>query len=357
VTRHVAVIGAGRRVRHNFLPALRAMGEHWQVVGITSRRGRSAMDVGARYGIPAAPDLAGLDWGRVDTILVSVTTSAMPTVLAQLMPHAATRDLIVDTPVFARANHLRHAGRLRAFRRVVVAEDFMRFPQHDVLRAAIAAGVIGSTRHVALLRTGSLYHGLALGRSFFGFAPVRCWRAQRVDGARHVRYGLAGGGAITVLGPYEPDRGAVIVEGDAGVVRVDGTPADAPGSAAVERIGVNGRVLGFRLATPAGDFMLEPDVLTRLQAMELEDSREFNLAKTCGTAAALSQLDTDRPAYGAADALHDTVVSALAAKAPIGFGLVQTAARTGWRALGRAGAPDIANPDVVASSGAVGVGP
>jgi hypothetical protein len=266
-------------------------------------------------------------------------------VLHQLEPHAATRELIVDTPVFARATHLRHARMLRAFRRTMVAEDFMRFPQHDLLRAAVTGGAIGTPRRVTLHRTGSLYHGLALGRSFFGFPPVRGWRA-RVDGrGHHVRYDLAGGATIEVIAPYQPDTGVVVVEGDTGALRLGGTDEDAPGSAEVERIEHGGRLAGFALATRAGRFVIEPPVLARLVEMDLEDPREFNLAKTCGTAAAMAQLDHESNAYGPADALHDTVVSALAAKVPFAD-FAAVAARLGWRALGRAGAPDISNAEV-----------
>ena len=340
MTRQVAIIGAGRRVRHNFLPALAALGDAWELVGITSRRGHSAAEVGERWSVPAVPAMTALDWRRIDTVIVSVTTTQVPKVLRQLEPHAASLDLVVDTPVFARAADLRQAGRLRPFRRVIVAEDFMRFPQHDLLRAAVAAGAIGTPRHVTLARTGSLYHGLALARSVYGFPAVRQWRA-RTDGAdRHVRYVLDGGGTVDVEAPYVPESGAVVVQGDAGTLRTGGTDADAPGSLTIERIDRGGCLSGFGVTTSVGRLELEPPVLARLHGLDLEDRREFNLAKTCGTAACLAQLEHYAAVpYGPPDAIYDTIVSVLAQKSPVAIDPLGVAARLAWRTLGRARAP------------------
>jgi hypothetical protein len=352
----VAVVGAGRRVRQNFLPAAAALGDGIEVVGIASRGHRSAEELGDAWGIPAVKGVAAFDWDDVDAVVVSVATSQVPNVLRQLEPYGEALDLVLDTPPFAGPADVRWARLFKGFRRTLIAEDFMRFPQFDLLRAAVDAGAVGEPRRVVLRRTGFLYHGMALARSFFGFREVRSFRTR--PGARtgrDVRYVLHGGGVADVETPYEPESGAVIVVGSDGTLRAGGDTADdeavsAPGPvAAIAEIERDGAVTGFALETRVGRFEHVPRALAALRAMDLEDDREFNLAKTCGTASVLRQLESSGPGpYGPADAIYDTVVSSLAARLPAWGDPGGVAAAVGWRVLGRS-TPAIHAPDVLTS--------
>lgn len=334
------MIGAGRRVRGNFLPALAALGAPWSVASVTSRRPERARELAAVLGCDAADRLEDVRWDAIDAVVVSVTTTAVPEVLRSLAPHADGLRLVIDTPpVAAGGALLRVAPLLRRFRSVVVAEDFARFPAHDVLRAAVAAGAVGRPTRVLLDRTGFRYHGVALARSLVGYPPVRRFRSGRGADGRAAHLVLAGGVGVDVIGDYEPRSGVVVVEGTEGAIRAAAAlePDAPPGTVGAAR-GPTGSLLGVDLVVGDRRWELRPPELPSLRR-SLPEADDFDLQKAVGTAAVLRQLRRPAPGYGAADGLYDATVSTLLRLLPALVDPGAAGARAGWATLRRQGAP------------------
>lgn len=341
--RQVAVIGAGRRVRQNFLPALEVL-DGWSVAGLTSRGGHSAAEAGRQWGLDPVPSISSFDWRNIDTVVVSVTTTEVPKVLYQLEPYAGGLDLVLDTPPFARARDVRWATILRRFRRVVVAEDFMRFPDFELMRRAVRGGAIGTPREVVLVRTGFRYHGTALARSLFGFPPVLTAISRPGRDGREAHYRLRGGGRVRVTGAYEPARGVVTVHGTEGSISSGANGGQTEGRPrqpvfVVEPIEQGSAWLGAAVDTRAGRFEYRPEALPALQHLDLERPDRFNLAKTTGTVDVLRQLDQPEPGYGPPDAIYDAFLATLANVLPAWADPGGRLALGAMRALGRQGAP------------------
>jgi hypothetical protein len=305
----VLLIGSGRRIKNNFLPALAQLGDRIEVVGLWSPTPAHAEQAAAPWGVPVATSLAaGLT--RADTVMVSVSTVAVPSVLQQLLADADRLTLVLDTPVFGSLAHLPAMRWLRRFPRVVIAEDYMNYPQWELARECVAAGLIGKVERVELRHSGYRYHGLALIRSFFGFPLATRVRKRRIVDETHVDYVFSGGGAGRIIEPYDQARGATVIYGTQGLISDDPTVNDGR---PVFWIKTAADQHGFTLA----DRRLElPQVATLLQG---RDSSWFNACKSCGLMRVLASIweDNINLRYDYRQALYDHVTTAAMSKLPV----------------------------------------
>ncbi len=300
---HVGLIGSGRRIRNNFLPAFSCLSDHAVVRGITSPTAAHRDEVARLWGIESCESVASLEPASLDVVCVSVKTDAVPDVLRSLLPWAANLALIVDTPVVGRATHLRATRLLRKFADVRVAEDYMNFPRYELLRTAVASGVIGDLQRVELHHNAYRYHGLALIRSLAEFAPVRSVRRSSSEpNAVSLRVRLRGGVVGLMTEPYDYGNGSLVVAGTNGqITHIE------------EVINTDGRLASLRI----GERTLTPRHLVALQALgtggQVADDRDFNHEKTCGLIRIIEsfwQPDNLNCRYSYVDALKDHVVTA-----------------------------------------------
>jgi len=308
----VAVIGSGNRVRSNFMPALHALDDHVEVTGLWSRTAANAEAVASHWRVPACDSLADLVATRPHVIAVSVSTTAVPELLRTLARRAPDAALVLDTPVLGRGLDLPAARYLSRFRRVLIAEDYMNYPQFELMRTVAATGVIGPVRAVAMRGNGYRYHGLATIRSFFGF-PIT-GRVRRVPAASgsvslSFRFGAARGGRIDE--PYIAGRGHTTVTGTHGTITDDAARADA---LVVEPTYADGEVAGFRLA----DRELPLPQLAMLRRISPPDSTLFNDLKTCGLIRVFESLWSDNvnSDYTYRQGLYDHLVTAVGRRLP-----------------------------------------
>ncbi|MCU1427324.1 MAG: hypothetical protein JWL83_1324 [Actinomycetia bacterium] len=332
-------------MRNNLVPALTAMGG-WDVRGVVSRGGASAAELAKRCGTEAVATIDHLPFDEIDTVVVSVTTAAVPSVLQALAPRARNLDLVLDTPPFAGARDLRFARHFAQFRLAVVAEDFMRFPPFDLMRDVVRDGAIGTPVEVVLDKTGFRYHGTALARSFFGFPLVRSFTSERETDGREVRYSLVGGGTIVVTGAYDPPAGTVTVHGTKASLRyraplvgdrpVTAHERDDPHTYDVRPIETDGAMLlGFDLSMPVGRLTYPVPWFDALRAQD-GDWDQFNLLKTCGTIAVLEQLRSGRDTpYGATEGIYDAALGSLSRLLPYGITPISALANLAFRLLPR----------------------
>jgi hypothetical protein len=214
---------------------------------------------------------------------------------------------------------------------VVVTEDFVRFPQFELMRQVCAAGVVGRIQHVNLFHSGISYHGLALIRSFFGLPYVLSARKLPLgNGAEVTQFQFLNGARGCIVGPYRRDKGSIAVVGSKAVL------SDVPGDYAyegrmpvllVEPIRANERIRGFAIDTGVRRFETLPAHLPRLETLPFEDKSEMNLLKTCGLIRLLESAAASRATapYSYLDCLYDGLVPRITSRVgrfvdPLGLG-------------------------------------
>jgi hypothetical protein len=331
------VVGSGRRIRNNFLPALDHLSPRLDVVGLWSPTRAHAEAAAAPWDIEVAASIEAV-LPAVDTVIVSVATPAVRTVLETLAPAARRLILVVDTPIFGDPRHLPAVALLRRFAKVLVAEDYARYPQWDLVRAAVAGGLVGEPEQVELDHSGYRYHGLALIRSIFGYPFARRLRRRTVDGALHMEFGFGAGRSGRIVEPYDQRCGTTVVRGRTGIIVAGDHPDFPPPGTAplgtapsrtapsrtappgsdlpvhrLETVGPDAAPLGFSLAGQRSALPALPSLL----AAEVPDPSVFNALKTCGLLAVLSDLwNPGPPRYGYRDALYDHLATAWLRAAP-----------------------------------------
>lgn len=325
----VLLVGAGRRMQNNFLPAFACLRDHFEIAGIHARSATRMVPLAAQWGVEPVPDLSRFDLSGVDIVALSVPTSANAAVLRQLQASAAGLHVVIDTPIALNRVELRQCwSLLEAFAHATITEDYMNFPQFELARRAVKAGVIGKPVSATLDRIGYRYHGLALIRSLAGFPKVRSSRRFAGAGRETVRYILEGGFEASVLGPYER-RGRLVLQGSEGVLVHDDGEPEAPAIPGAWKIvpdrGTGGTIGQFALTDPAGK-PADPGVPTpeiaQMAAMAFPDKSEVNLSRGWGLVRVLRsvmQPDGLNDRYGARDALYDSTISRIASRGLLRF--------------------------------------
>ncbi len=304
--RGVLVIGAGKRVETDVLPALLASGGLWRVQRVLARSARRLDLAGSTFEIAALDSLTQADLDACALVHVAVNKDQVPAVLARLLRHDVSRtDLLLDTPVVL-LKHLAHARRLAAFRNVWVAEDIVELPWLPVARSAVGAP------HEALFdRSAWRYHGVALVKALLG-PLARARRTGRGRGAR-LDFEAAGGGRATIVDPRDYAAGRLRITGERGSV-TDSTEWAAEGATLIEALEEGGQCAGFR----AGGHVASLDAHERwlfgaLRAGETVTAHTED-CKRVGLLRLLRAIHAGRGAWPLEQGLDDMVVDALLEK-------------------------------------------
>jgi hypothetical protein len=307
----VLIVGSGRRIQNNFLPALSRIPDRLEPTWLWSRTPAHAESVATPAGVSVAPSISAV-LPNVDAVIVSVSTDAVPWVLEQLAPRADQLSLVLDTPVFGRARHLPAMRHLRRFRKVLIAEDYARFPQWVLARRAVAAGLIGDVRSIELSHSGYRYHGLALIRSFLDWQLPRGMRRRSIGGETTMSFRFDDGRVASIIEPYDQANGTTTITGSKGTIRFSSSPRARPSPGdgrehVIESLGPDGMPEGFAL----GDQVVPLPDLVPLLSLPLPDRSVFNAWKTCGLLDVLSELwSPDPPTYDYRQALYDHLATA-----------------------------------------------
>lgn len=330
----VLLIGSGGRIQNNFIPAILCLRDRMEIVGLHSRTPANRQQVGQRWRIPVIDDLASFDLSKVDMVVVSVTTSAVPDVLKALQTEAIRLAILVDTPIFDNLRNVRRIGLLSKFKRVLIGEDYMNFPQFELIRLAVNKGLIGRVRHVNLYHTGFAHHGTALIRSFLNFSCATGTSRIRMGGGSNIvefKFGRRARAVITE--PYLRTAGHIVVIGTHGTVANIETDVTAnqlklPLHRLTE-VRVGSDLRGFQIRSPDFDESLLPPHMTALRSLDLDDKSEFNLLKTCGLIRILESLyDANiNTQYDALQGVYDSIMGRGARRVsftrdPFGIGLM-----------------------------------
>ena len=338
----VLVVGAGRRVANNFMPALACLTQHFEIVGIHARTEERMVPLAKQWGVPALADLSALDWNSIDVVAISVPTSQNAAVLRALLPHAARLRIVIDTPIFRNSRELAEVDAVIGhFKEVRVTEDFMNFPAYALLREAVAAGLIGKLKRLTLLNTGFLYHGLALIRSFVGFAPA-CMCVANGGFARQVHYRFMNGFCGSIVGPYRQYvHGGVVLEGTRGIITevADDGEFNPPTGMTMYHLRKReeaGVILGYDLVRGQEVVRcIDTPEYARMHAMDIADKSELNLLRGCGLIVIFRALVEDNMnwRYGFEEGFYDSMISRLAARNRFPFDPLVLAKGNAMRAI------------------------
>lgn len=217
-SRKVLVVGAGKRVEGAILPALLAFGGAIELAGIWARSSRkvSFYDGEVTVQTEAGPD--AFDFSAIDTVIVAVTRTEVPSVLRRLGAFDTSRiALMLDTPVID-AKDVGAMRMLRRFRRVVCTEDSIALPPIVTAKRLIDEGAIGRVRSINLFHSGWRNHGLASLRFLTGMAcprriTVRRWNPKWSE--TRVRLGTV---RASIVQPHIHGNGRVLVVGEHGAI-------------------------------------------------------------------------------------------------------------------------------------------
>jgi hypothetical protein len=302
----VLVIGAGKRVETDVLPALLASGGRWRVRRVLARSARRIELAGRTFEVAALDTLAQADLDACALVHVAVSKDQVPAVLARLLRLDVSRtDLLLDTPVLL-LKHLAHARRLTAFRNVRVAEDIVELPWLEVARAAA-----GAPREALFDRSAWRYHGVALVKALLG-PLARARRHGRGRGAR-LEFEAAGGGRATIVEPRDYAAGRLRITGERGSV-TDSAQWAADGATLLETLEEDGQCAGFR----AGEHVVRLDAHERwvfgtLCAGESVTARTED-CKRVGLLRMLRAMHAGRGGYALEQGLDDMAVDAVLEK-------------------------------------------
>jgi choline dehydrogenase-like flavoprotein len=155
----VVIIGAGKRVTEDVLPAFEAAESDYVVSAVFARGSRAFFGRLQTYQVLPLSELTAETVKSADIVYVAVPPSEVASVLHLLTAFSCVHvRLVLDTPVTS------HEGvDFAAFKSVHVAEDSTELPWIELVRrAAKHGGPLGPIKHLVCQRSVYRYHGMAL---------------------------------------------------------------------------------------------------------------------------------------------------------------------------------------------------
>ncbi|MGH2795005.1 MAG: hypothetical protein ACRDKG_11960 [Actinomycetota bacterium] len=216
--RRALVVGAGKRVEGAILPALLGFGGAIEVAGVWTRTSRKISFYDGDFTVQTETEPEAFDLASIDTVIVAVTRSQVPSVLRKLMRcDIGHVSLMLDTPVLD-PKDLGTARLFPRFRKVVCTEDSIALPPIAAVKRLIDAGAVGHVRSIHLFHSGWRNHGLASLRYLTGMArpsriTVRRWNPKWSE--TRVRLGSV---RASIVQPHIHGNGRVLVAGERGAI-------------------------------------------------------------------------------------------------------------------------------------------
>ncbi len=307
MTSRIAIIGAGKRVRYTVLPAVLSLGDKVDVVAIHTR---NPFDVPMPGGdsLPTRTDLASLDLGSVDIVIIAVGSNSIRGVLSALekKPGREKVSLVMDTPPL-RLSEIRKLQTFRPYKSVIVGEDWIKLAPVIFTRSLLARGVLGTLKSITLDQMSYRYHGLATLRAIAGSNWFRSMRVRPLSGSKSETTIVTGNGVhCHTIQPRNYSLGHFLVEGSAGLVtnKLNSKPADR-----TFLLEFPEEYSGWYQPMTVNGTLQEPDAVEAAMAEMpfdfLEDPSYINRLKIAGYARLLEDLVGGRATYDIVDGLYD----------------------------------------------------
>lgn len=226
--RPVIVIGAGKRILQDVLPALLSLPDDYALRGVFAKHARTELLGEHAIEVRALDALSAEDLADAPLIYCCVSKTVVPRVLATLLERgAASCELLIDTPVLL-FKQLGKLHLLHAFARVSVAEDCSTLPWIPLVHRALDAGLIGEPGELRLEHSAWRYHAWAMASTLLRAGRPRHARrrGQVEDGSVELSY--AGGRRAVIVEPRDYANGRLLWRGSEGAIASGRElPADA----------------------------------------------------------------------------------------------------------------------------------
>lgn len=215
--KNVLVIGAGRRVKGQVLPALGCLEDRFRVAAVCSRSEVELVYAGGRRRVVTTA-LDRVDFAGIDLIVMAVSLRQNARVLAQLAAKPVKRAvLLLDTPVLPPAG-LWASRYFAAFKRVLISEDTIALPPHLLARRLIDEGAIGRLERIFFFHNGFKHHALASLKLLAG-SPIRRIVNRKFAGKlRQKEIEFQGGVTAVMYEPRDYASGKFLLKGDRGAI-------------------------------------------------------------------------------------------------------------------------------------------
>ncbi|QRM45488.1 GMC oxidoreductase [Rhizobium sp. BG4] len=235
-TDHAIVIGAGRRVREDVIPALEAI-ESIEIDKVYSTGLNAVFGERECYETASLESLTADQLQQATLVYIAVPPAQLERVLAQVTKSSVRHiSLIIDTPA---VDTPRIKSELAKFRQAVLGEDSVLLPWIDALPSE-------PVRAVRMQRSGYRYHAAALARALVGRGELA--KIKTTSGKRdNMTIAFADTATATIIGPRNYRTGTLELELNGGKVLSSELAAENP-----IRPLLSGRLcVGFRCGSKA----------------------------------------------------------------------------------------------------------
>ncbi len=215
----VVVIGAGKRVINNILPALIHGRELFEVVGIYARSCRTIAIGKHTFNVEKFGKEAKDGIKDCDTIIVCVSASQVPTILnAVSQMGGANKELFIDTPVLV-GRDIRKAKIIDLFSSVYVLEDWLGLAPITAIKEIVKNGGVGKVEYNIFHHSGYRNHALAAIRSLTNSTCLRNIALQRMN-ANVLEFNMvdSSGSRTRLLEPRNYEDGKILIVGETGSI-------------------------------------------------------------------------------------------------------------------------------------------
>ena len=232
VNHKALVIGAGRRVKEDVVPAFETA-SNVSVAKIFATGKRAVFGPGRYYETTALRELSAEDVSTARIIYIAVPPRQVEGVLSRLSGFDCGHiTLMIDTPAFPGKDLGTFFGK---FRNVVIAEDSVLLPWLNVLPP-------GHVQSIALKHSGYRYHAVALARAVAGPGKELAEIGSVSGKKNRITVKFGNGGEASIFGPRDYANGVLEIR------MADGRElTSVPGMAgSIEPILADGYCTGFR---------------------------------------------------------------------------------------------------------------
>ena len=262
--KNIIIIGVGRRVRNDILPALEACGT-WNIIGIYARKEREINILSRTYSVKPLQQLNKELIAKTDWIYIGVPPKVVSSVLNFLINLPVKKiSLLMDTPVLPWP-YLLTKRYFKYFLQTVVADDAIYLPWIESMKESVG----GKVTELIFDASAYGYHGIALIKAITGCSSFRKARLKLLP-KKTIELESSNGAHSVIIEPRDYANGFMRFSGPTGTI----TDERKNNIANMKPIISNGLCIGLKVGNLQIDFS---PVETKLIGHVLDDATMTSL--------------------------------------------------------------------------------
>ncbi|SVB92653.1 uncharacterized protein METZ01_LOCUS245507, partial [marine metagenome] len=215
---NVLLIGSGKRMKNNIIPALYLLKNNFNIEGIYSRSIKNITLFENRIILQTTNNLDQFNFKKINLIIIAVTQGNLPDVIRTLSEKDTLHiKLLVDTPI----NIIDYTiiKKISKFSEIGVSEDSISLPIVKVAKEIINSNIIGMVRKIYLFHSGYRYHAMSLIRYLISSKNVRLIRKTSLnDTYNEIKMTFRNGVTANIVNPRDYDIGRMLIVGSSGSI-------------------------------------------------------------------------------------------------------------------------------------------